>query len=869
MNTTLTRMMSLVLLAGLAAAPAFAVSGDEDCESLHMQWPPAPPQQASGFDDATGRDTRHYPPHVLADFKHMLLDITIPDMNTPRFSATQTLTLSPLGADLYVLPLNARAMSISSVSSEGTKATFKYLDNATLEISFDPPLPAGKDATVVIGYSVDDPPFGITWTPETKAWPGRPAQLHSQGQPETNSYWFPCHDFPNERLTTELSVTVPAGFTVLSNGHLVDHTNTILPGDDTHGMTPVERFHWLQDKPHVSYLVSLIVGKFDVVDVGGADSARPGLPMPVYAPLGRGKDAAASYGHTPQMIALDEKLFGVKYPWDKYSQAIVWNFASGGMENTSCTTLYDTAITDPAAAKDHDLDGLISHELGHQWFGDFVTCNSWEHIWLNEGFATYLSALWVEHRDGRDAYLRNIRGNFDGLIANDHADAPAGVGMCSKVYSNTWEPFRRSANPYGKGASILHMLRCKLGDDAFFKGVHEYLERRKLKTAETSDLRKALEDVSGLSLEQFFGQWCFRPGVPHVKVTQQWKEGVLTVSGEQTQRIDGDNPAFEFDLPFVVQTVAGSMQRGTLSFRGKSATVAMPASDSAQFVAVNPDLTVLAAIEIDQPESAWLAQLAGGPTTQSRIDAMRGLRKPGAAVATETIRTLAQTASEPVELRIEAAHALGARGELSDVRSLLTTCPDSWEVREAALGAIGEMVGTDHLKPGTDLAAGVADQVRYAAGRDWSQKVKCAAVTLIGKLKPDARPAMVAEAFATPSQNEDLRGAAIDAAKSLDNTWALNQVMALTAPRFDSRLRERATGALGALGKHDQGKTYARLVELFSDRELRTRRAAGNALVELGDARAKGLFEESIKHSRAAEWTALVEDWQRQMDEKK
>lgn len=829
-----------------------------------MQWSAASAETAMGFDDATGRDTRHYPPHVLADFKHMLLELTIPDMNTPRFSATETLTLSPIGSELAVLPLSARAMTIKGVSCEGTKATFSHLDNARLEISFDPALPPGKDAVVSINYSVDDPPFGIMWTPEDKAWPGRPAQLHSQGQPETNSYWFPAHDFPNERLTTELAVTVPAGFTVLSNGRLVDHIKTILPGDDTHGMTPVERFHWLQDKPHVSYLVSLIVGKFDIVDVGTNE-----LPMPVYAPPGRGKDIAPTFGRTSQMIALYEQLFGAKYPWDKYSQAIAWNFASGGMENTSCTTLYDTAILEPAALMDHDLDGLISHELGHQWFGDYITCNSWEHLWLNEGFATYLSALWMEHRDGPEAYLRSIRGNFDGIIANDHADAPATVGMCSKVYANTWEPFRRPANPYGKGSSILHMLRARLGDDLFFKGVHEYIERRRLQTAETSDLRRALEDVSGQSLEQFFSQWCFRPGVPHVKVTRAWKDGVLTVSGEQTQQIDGDNPAFEFDLPFVVQTVGNSMQRGTLSFKGKAATTTLPTSDSAQFVALNPELTVLAAIDIDQSEREWLAQLAGGPSTQSRIDAARGLRKPGAITATEALRTLAQTSAEPVQLRVEAAHSLGARGNLSDLRSLITTTPDSWEVREAALNAIGDVVGGDQLKPESDLAASIADQAAYAAGRDVSLKVKCAAVSLIGKLKPSDRPQPVADAFATPSQSEELRGAAIEAAKSLDNAWALGKVLSLTGPEYDSRLRERATGALGELGKHDPAKTFTRLSELLKDREFRTRRAAGNAMVDLGDGKARPIFEAELKSSRAAEWTAILNDWIRQLDESK
>ncbi len=863
-----TRRLALALVAGAGVANAslgLAYPGEhDDCQSLRLAWPDGGNPGAIGFDEATGRDTRNFPPHRLADYKHMLLEVTIADMNTPRLSATQTLTLAPIGNEVASLKLNARALTIKSVACEGTKTTFTHIDNAALEISFDPPLPVGKDATIVIEYGVDDPPLGLIWTPESPAWPGRPAQLHTQGQPETNSYWFPCHDFPNERLTTELSVTVPAGFTVLSNGRLLERVKSILPGDGTRGMTPVERFHWLQDKPHVNYLVSMVVGKFDVVDVGTKE-----LPMPVYAPLGRGKDVQATFGRTGQMIALFEKRFGIKYPWDQYAQSVVWNFASGGMENTSCTTLYDTAILEPSALKDHDLEGLISHELGHQWFGDYVTCNSWEHVWLNEGFATYLTSLWLEQRDGPEAYLRYIRGNFDGIIANDHAEAPAVAGMCTKAYANTWEPFRRPANPYGKGSSILHMLRCKLGDDLFFKGVHEYLTRRGLQTADTTDLRGALEDVSGLNLEQFFSQWCTRPGVPHVKATYAWKDGVLTVQGGQTQRIDGDNPAFEFELPFAAKLSSGAWVSGVLSFEGRSAVASLVSGDEVECVSFDPDLTVLASISTDQSERAWLAQLASGPTVQSRVNALRGLRVAGSAAASEAIRNAAQNQNINVLVRMEAARALGARGDLSDLRSLLTTCPDSWEVREATMNAIADMVGTEHLKAQTELAASLAEQSGYAASRDWSLKVKAAAVALAGKLRASERPQIVADAFGTPSQSDALRGAAVEAAKSLDNSWALNKVLELTNPKYDSRLRERATQALGALGKNDPQKTYARLAELLKDRELRTRRAAGGALVELGEAKAKQLFEEEIQNSRAAEWTQLAQGWLKQLSEKK
>src|SRR6185503_11493450 len=176
---------------------------------------------------------------------------------------------------------------------------------------------------------------------------------HTQGEAETNRHWFIAHDFPNERMTTELIVDVPAGFSVSSNGKLVS--------DLTSGDRSV--WHWLQDKPHVSYLVTLVIGKFDIVDL---PSSKSKVPMKVWAPLGRGEDVLPTYGRTGEMIDLFEKCFGVPYPWARYDQILAKNFG-GGMENTSATTMYSAAILDKTALFDGDLDSLISHELCHMW----------------------------------------------------------------------------------------------------------------------------------------------------------------------------------------------------------------------------------------------------------------------------------------------------------------------------------------------------------------------------------------------------------------------------------------------------------------------------------------------------------------------
>src|SRR5690606_32345803 len=210
-------------------------------------------------------------------------------------------------------------------------------------------------------------------------------------------HWFVCHDYPNERMTTELIVDVPAVYSVSSNGRLVSHLTT---GDRA-------VWHWLQDKPHVPYLVTLVIGTFDIVEI-----PHDRVPMKVWVPQGLGDQVMQTYGRTGDMIDLFEQRFGVPYPWDRYDKRVVKNFGAGGMENTSATSMYPTAILDSTALLDGDLDGLIAHELAHQWTGDLITCKSWAHIWLNEGWATYCSALWNERRFGEDGYLDSIRNNF-------------------------------------------------------------------------------------------------------------------------------------------------------------------------------------------------------------------------------------------------------------------------------------------------------------------------------------------------------------------------------------------------------------------------------------------------------------------------
>ncbi|MFG0328040.1 MAG: M1 family aminopeptidase [Phycisphaerales bacterium JB037] len=821
----------LALAAGLASArldrDEFLCRHEHAARTAMLALQPAGSRDAS-FDASTGKDLLNYPPHRVADFEHMKLEITIADMNTPRFEAISTLTLAPVGYPLAELPLNADLLQIKRVESPGHATRWEY-DGRMLRVIFDPPVPVGESCDVVIHYAANDPTQGLKWTPESPAWPGRPAQLHTQGQPETNSFWFPCHDFPNERLTTEIIIAVPEGYVASSNGRLESIEKGWLgPYADS---PAVDIFHFMQDKPHPNYLVSLIVGKFDIVDVG-----TRGFKAPVYVPPGRGSDVEGTYGMTMDMVRLYERLFDEPYPWDRYAQLVVWNFDAGGMENTAATTMFDTAIIARDELDDNELDGLIAHELAHQWFGDYITCNSWEHIWLNEGFATYLESLWFEERDGIDGYHADVLANFDAIRAADRGVAPFTPGMVSKEYTDPFQPFFRGANPYPKGASIMHMLRTRLGEEVFFEAMRLYTDRFALSTVRTSDFRKTLEEVSGENLERFFHEYTIRPNIPRVRATPSWDagSGVLTLTLEQTQPIDPRNPAFGVEMNAKIG-VGGRTRDARISFDTRTAELRFALPAEPEFIALNHDLSCLSELEVVQPADRWLRQLDAGLGLPSAVQAIRHL---GTARDTEPgtngrLDAIVRDRDLHPTIRQEAAEALGQRAAFAEILDLLEVeTPADPYVRETI---VRTAAGMDWAGPERSTVAGV---LATAVETDSSTRVRAASLRGLATMNATDYIPLVLAATEQESQHDRVRQAALDALASLDAPTGLDAAIRIAQPGFNYRTRSTAVRALSALAHHDRNAAYRALEPLLLDRERRTVEAAGRALVDLGDPRA-------------------------------
>ncbi|MBM4111741.1 MAG: hypothetical protein FJ254_10410, partial [Phycisphaerae bacterium] len=528
-----------------------------------------------------------------------------------------------------------------------------------------------------------------------------------------------------------------------------------------------------------------------------------------------------------------------------------------------------------AAAQDSDFESLIAHELGHQWTGDFITCTSWDHLWLNEGWATYCENLWFERRDGTDGYYDEVLDNAR-VARRDRVDVPH-EAMCSKCWRDPGETFSRLANPYPKGASILHMLREMLGDRVFFAGVQLYMKRFGLQTVETDDFRKCLEDASGLSLEWFFDQWCMRPGTPELKVVPTWDGAArtLTVTVEQVQTIDEQRPAFRFTLPILVRT-AGSERMLAIETREKTATRTWELDGPPVLVAVDPRVAVLKTATIEMPTAWWLEQAMKGPNAACRRQAIQALGsrdEPGVATALDSIvRDPARRWSERQDA-VEALFSLGSPASREVAMLVLaefTGVPANPATAQAASDPRVRRTVIERLPQDTDPSA-IVVAMRLVRD-DGSPACKAAAIGALTAMKDrwgdeaEAARTVLVDALAIESSGEKVRMAALDALADVPVPAALPAIRALAALGNLDRMRPSAIRAMASnlppveqLAQREA--VIAELVAMIDDQEERASRAAASQCARLKLAQARERLERMAGSDRRPSMREAAKGW--------
>src|SRR5262245_7926866 len=656
----------------------------------------------------------HFAPDRPCDIVHIALTLQL-DIAQQSLRGTCATTVRAVQEAIPGVTLDAVDLQIVQVrQADGTPLPYDY-DGQRLRLTFPEPLQRGAPATVEVDYSVTKPRLGLYFITPDAAYPHKPVQVWSQCQDEDARYWFPCFDAPNEKATTEMIVTVPQPYFVLSNGTLLSTTR-----DETAGTIT---YHWLQDQPHSTYLMTLVVGEFsertEMVD---------DTPVQWYVTPGREDDGQRAFGDTPEMVRVFSQKLGVPYPWNKYAQIAVSDFIFGGMENTTATTQTDLTLHDARAHLDFSSNGLVAHELAHQWFGNLLTCKHWAHAWLNEGFATYFDALFHEHHQGTDEFRYRMYQNARSYFREDGEEYRRPI--ITNVYKEPIDLFDHHL--YEKGSLVLHMLRYLLGDDVFWRSLTQYVTSNRHQVVETVDLERAIESATGRNLQAFFQQWVYKGGHPEYQVEFAWDEAtrMATVTVKQQQRTGTEHsvetPLFDMPVTLLLALPEGE-QRFALRVHEQLHTFHLALPAKPRWLSFDPGNWILKKLQLKVPKDMLIAQLQHDPDVMGRIYAAEALGELGSLDVVASLRqALAQDSFWGVQ--VEIARILGTIHTPAALEALLahTHLPHP-KARRAVVTALGEFKDDQ-------VAAALIEVVQ--AG-DASYFVEAEAAAALGKTRRD------------------------------------------------------------------------------------------------------------------------------------
>ena len=512
------------------------------------------------------------------------------------------ISLHPYIYPVDTLQLDAKGMVIQEVMLEGAgrknlaydhkddvlkiRMDRKYETKDTIQVFIR--YIAKPYATAAGGSKAISEDRGLYFINTDHSIPGKPVQIWTQGETEATSHWMPTFDKPNERFTLEIALTVPDSFKTLSNGYLASQLRS---AKDMRTDT------WVMDKPVQPYVAMFAIGNYTVVEDRWKGREVSYYVEPEYAPYAR-----LMFKNTPEMMDYFSTITGVSYPWNKYSQVVVRDYVSGAMENTTATVFGEFMNQNAREIADKDYEDIVSHELFHQWFGDYVTAESWSHLTVNESFANYGEQLWRRHKYG-DASADELA--FDDLWKYLSSARQSEPSLVRHKYSAREEMFDLIS--YQKGGAILNYLHNLMGDTAFFRAMKTYLTQNALKPAEATHWRLAVEEATGRDWTWFFNQWYFRGGFPDLDVQYQYDDAAGKLNVTVTQKQEN-----LFDLPLKAELIYGNT-KDVVDYRitGRKETFSYPYKGGQKPVFV-PDAGywLVGKVQDNKEPKYWLTQFS-------------------------------------------------------------------------------------------------------------------------------------------------------------------------------------------------------------------------------------------------------------------
>jgi aminopeptidase N len=555
--------------------------------------------------------------------------------------------------------------------------------------------------------------------------PGKPAQIWTQGETESNSHWMPTIDKPNERFTTQLELTVPDSFKTLSNGAFIASRK------ETNGLRTDT---WKMDLPIQAYATMFAIGNYSIVKEEPWRGKEVSYYVePEYAPY-----AKLIFRHTREMMEYFSNITGVPYPWNKYSQVIARDYVSGAMENTSASLFGEFVNQNDREHEDKNYEDIVSHELFHQWFGDYTTMESWSNLTVSESFANYGEQLWRKHYYG-STFADELA--YDDLYGYLSSTERADPQLVRHYYQDKEEMFDRVS--YNKGGAILRYLHGLIGDSLFYKSMNLYLTQNALQSTEATHWRLAVEAATGRDWNWFFNQWYYRPGHPELDIQYKYDDAnsQLTVTVRQDSKPDS---GLRYQLPLKTGIINGTALTITdWHLKKRIETFTYPYVNGQRPVIVPDYYSWLpGTIEENKKPAQWLSQFLYANNYINKRRALNGVRRSITDSTANVMFTAALTDSMDA-IRVYALNVLATK----------------------------------------DLQESFRQQVIYMAVQDRSNKVRTAAFNCLGEWKVNTLKTEMLQA--ADDRSYAVAGAALQALYTVDETMAYNKAKAMltTSPR--------------------------------------------------------------------------------------
>lgn len=543
---------------------------------------------------------------VDIDITHYSLKLHV-DPRNGEIKGRATLTFKSKTKNRDKIILDAYDMQIQNIfDNSNTELPFSN-DGEVITITLPTKLIQNQSYAVTIHYSAKRAQsFFITTA--GPANPNRMTTGYTYTQPEGSRKWFPCIDRPSDKALMDIDLHIPKEFNGLSNGRLISLKQNAVENI----------YSYTMDKPISPYLVSIIIGNFQLNYLGQFREK----PLTLWAPPQINHHALFETRNTLKMMESFTQFTATEYPFSSYTQSVAQAWGTS-MEHQSATTMGGWRI-----AGDGSGEGVVAHELAHQWFGDWVTCERWTELWLNEGFATYMPYVFFSKSGQHNSALSYEDYWRDGYFAEAKKKVRALSGTAINI-DNIFD-----SHSYEKGALIIKMLRelvtTTMSDkNAFSWVLNYYFKQRGGKTVRNTDLQEALEKTTNISWQLFFDQWIRSPGHPILKV--KYKNDInnqIIINIEQSQTLDSKKSSWPtFSFPLEIELIGSNKKSKTkqVNIYNTNHEFRFHPGFAVKAINIDPRWVIPAEFTISQNQDQWLEIMRHSIHEKSRLYAMRNI----------------------------------------------------------------------------------------------------------------------------------------------------------------------------------------------------------------------------------------------------